>query len=800
MQGSPSALDPSALQDKIGQALKHHRAGRLAEAEALYRQVLAVDPRHADGLHLLGVIADQVGRHDAAAALIRRAIAVAGQRPDFHLHLGRALKAQGDLDEAIASYRRAVELDPGFADAHNGMALALQARGRLDDAAASLERAIALAPDRAALHHNRGNLLREQGRLEEALASLDVALALEPASALSHNIRGDVLYSQGRLAEALESYDRTIALKPNLVEPLINRGNILNIQGRFDESLACFERVLVLEPGSVPAHGSRGKVLSNQGRIDEALASYDRAIALGPGYSAAHSDRGIALQHLGRFEEAVESFERARMLEPGSFEHACLSKLAFPAFLQSAQGVADQRARLRRSIDELMDFPGKLGPVETTACGSIFFLAYHDVDDRTTLEALCRLFRAKAPPLSFEAPHTRGWRSPAEEGRARIRIGFASEHFRNHTIGRLYAGLIRCMDKARFEVVVIHGPRAQRDAVSERLEKDADRTLVLPLSLAEQQQAIAAERLDMLFYPDIGMSKETYFLAFSRLAPVQAVSWGHPNTTGLDTLDYFVSAGGAEPPEADRHYTERLIRLNRLPCFYEPPVLPRGLMRAELGLPEAGTLYGCPQSLFKLHPDFDAVLAAIAEGDRLGHIVLLEGEHPSWSDLLRRRWACNHPGLVERVRFLPRLPLDRFMALMAHFDVLLDPIHFGSGNTLYEAMVSGTPIVTWPGRFMRGRIVAAAYRQMAVVDAPIAERLEDYAPLALALGRDPARREALRQASRAAAGALFEDGQAVRELEAFVVAAVEAAARNEKLPPGWRPDLPGREARSQRLS
>jgi predicted O-linked N-acetylglucosamine transferase (SPINDLY family) len=786
---SMMSLHPPALQEKIDQALDHHRAGRLAEAEELYRQVLAIEPRHADGLHLLGIIADQAGRHDAAAALIRRAIAVSGQRPDYHVHLGRALKAQGDLDEAIASYRRAVELNPDLADAHNGLAVALQARGEFDEALASLARAIALAPRRAVFHHNRANVLRDQGRHEEVLASLAVALALDPALAESHKLQGDALYAQGKLAEALASYERAIALRPTLVEAHFNRSNILNSQARFEESLASLDRVLALEPKSVPAHGYRGRVLNNLGRFDEALASYDRAIALEPTYSAAHRDRGIALQNLGRFEEAVACFERASALEPASFENALLAKFAFPALLMSAEGIADQRARLRRNIDELMDFPGMLGPVEHNACGSIFFLAYHDFDDRLTLEALRKLCRAKAPPLSFEAPHVKQWRPPAEDGRSRIRIGFASEYFRSHTIGRLYAGLIGNMDRARFEIVLIHDQRAQRDALTQRLERDADQILVLPRSLAEQQAAIAALGLDVLFYPDIGMSRVTYFLAYSRLAPVQAVSWGHPNTTGLDTLDYFVSAAGAEPAGADRLYSERLVALNRLPCFYEPPAAPQGTMRTEFGLPETGTLYGCPQSLFKLHPDFDAVLAEIAAGDPQGTILLLEGQYPTWSDLLRQRWAATHPVLVERVRFLPRLSADRFLALLAHFDVLLDPIHFGSGNTLYEAMTHGTPIVTWPGRFMRGRIVAAAYRQMGVADAPIAERLADYAPLALALGRDPERRAALRRASRAAAGALFEDRQAVHEFEAFVTAAVAAAGRTEKLPPGWRPGL-----------
>jgi predicted O-linked N-acetylglucosamine transferase (SPINDLY family) len=229
-----------------------------------------------------------------------------------------------------------------------------------------------------------------------------------------------------------------------------------------------------------------------------------------------------------------------------------------------------------------------------------------------------------------------------------------------------------------------------------------------------------------------------------------------------------------------------------LPCFYcKPPdaSIPT-LSKTELGLPETGTLYGCPQNLFKLHPDFDAVMAAIADGDPAGHMILPEGKYSAWTDLLKARWAKTFPVLLERVVFLPRMSWERFMAAMAQMDVLLDPLHFGSGNTFYDAMVTGTPVVTWPGRFARGRNVAAAYRQMGVADAPVARHLEEYAPLALALGRDMERRQALRTASLEASDReLFEDMQAVREFEAFLEAAVAAAANGEKLPTSWRSDI-----------
>jgi predicted O-linked N-acetylglucosamine transferase (SPINDLY family) len=795
-------------------------AGRLEQAERLYRQVPAGDARFAESLDLLGVIALQAARHDAAVDYFRRAIAEKGDEATYHCHLGLGLKGQGKSDEALLAFDRAIALAPAFAEAHNSRAVLLQALGKLEQAVAAFDAAVAARPDLVEAHNNKGVVLKELGRPQQALATYDKALALDPGFFRAHNNRGVVLASLGKWDEAIASYDRAIALKPDFAEAHNNRGNALKAlrrldeavasyhralagnpgflaaltnlsgaltaQGALGESVAVFDRLLALQPDHAEALSARGTALHNLHRLEEAVESFDRALACRPDLAGAHFNRGIALCGLGRFEEAVSSFEAALALEPGLFDYAGMARLSLPVILPSVSAIARHREQYRAAIAALMAFEGTSRPVDSFTLPAFFHLAYHDSDDREAMEALRTLYRTRLPEICHAAPHVAAWQPPAE-GR-RIRIGFLSEFFREHTIERLNRGLVRALDRDRFEVVVIHASASRAANVPVELDGLADRSVRLEPSLARQRERVADERLDILFYPDVGMSRETYFLAHARLAPVQAVGWGHPTTTGLDTLDYFVSAARAEPPGADRQYTERLIGLGRLPCFYARPAMRPGATREEFGLPEQGTLYGCPQSLFKLHPEFDALLAAIADGDRQGHIVLVEGPYPSWGNLLRQRWARSHPVLVERVRFLPRLSADRFIALMGLLDVLLDPIHFGSGNTLYEAMTHGTPIVTWPGRFMRGRIVAAAYRQVGIADAPIAEGLQAYVSLALALGRDPVRRDKLRRTSRvAAAGGLFEDRQAVREFEAFAVAAVAAAGRNERLAPGWRP-------------
>ena len=610
-----------------------------------------------------------------------------------------------------------------------------------------------------------------------------------PQDGVAWKALGAVLKAQGRTAESLEPKQKAVMLSPDDAETHNNLGFTLFELGRLAEAETCCRRAIKLQPDLASAHNNLGNILNDLGRIEDAEASYRRALANAPDFALAHGNLGNALKTLGRLEEAAASYRRALASAPDSFHHAVHAHLLLPTIADSLAGTAAWRQRYADGIETLSRLPGTMPDPTACNCNPLtFFLAYHNHNDKQMMVALNHFFRGRMPALSAQSPHIRQWSPPLASGR-RIRVGFISAYLVGHTIGKLYQGYINHLDRRNFEVVVIHLPKARLDDFSQKLTALADKTLTLPDGLAAQQAAVAAEKLDALFYPDIGMDPASYFLAFARLAPVQAVSWGHPDTTGLDTIDYFISAASIEPEDAEDHYAERLIRLTRLPCYYQPWLAPTQIPpRSSLGLPETGALYGCPQALFKFHPEFDAVLAAIAEGDPTGHIVLLEGKHQAWTQLLRTRWAASFPVLLERVVFLPRMPLQRFMMFMANLDVLLDPLHFGSGNTLIEGMVYGTPIVTWPGRFMRGRIVAGAYRQMGVADAPIAANLEEYAALALALGRDPERRTALRQASLAAAEReLFADRRAVRELESFLEAAVAAAGRGEKLPAGWLP-------------
>ncbi len=295
----------------------------------------------------------------------------------------------------------------------------------------------------------------------------------------------------------------------------------------------------------------------------------------------------------------------------------------------------------------------------------------------------------------------------------------------------------------------------------------------LPVELKPAREIIAAHSLDILFYPDIGMDALTYFLAFSRLAAVQCVTWGHPVTTGIPNMDYFISSEHLEPPGAQDHYSERLVLLKRLPVYYYRPDVPETpLSREKLGLPEGYNLYVCPQAPFKFHPDFDAALGNILRHDPRGLLILIEGQNfEHWAKLLMNRFKKSFPEAIDRVRFLKAMPTTEFLSLLMAADALIEPPYFGGGNTTYESFACGLPIVTWPGPFMRGRVTLGCYRQMGVMDC-VANDAQVYIRIAIRLANDKPWREYIKARIRANAHALFEDMEAIRELEHFFEKAV----------------------------
>ncbi|MEQ1825364.1 MAG: TIGR03032 family protein [Pirellula sp.] len=512
----------------------------------------------------------------------------------------------------------------------------------------------------------------------------------------------------------------------------ITLGNLLQEQNRQSEALDCYRKAIAIDPKSIPARQNYAYLLFNQGEPEQSQAEFDALIEL----------------DLSPMNQLL----RASVL---------------PIIYDSTEHIdvwrAAQTANLSRLVDlaEPVDASKQLVP-------TAFFSPYQGTNNIEQKVLRARAIRGDEQPIPGRS------RSSGE----RLRVGFLSAYFRDHTIGRLNIGRLENLDRQRFESVVCSANRAV-DTFSQRFAACADTYVQVPRGFPEAIAAIRSLKLDVLLFADVGMDALTSTLAHSRLAPVQCTTWGHPETTGSPCMDYFLSSELFEIESAQSHYTERLIRMPMIGTYYERPVLGRAndqvgsnawiaKQRARLGLPESNHLYVCPQSLFKLHPDNDRVFREILDTDAAARLVMIEGRVQAWTERLKRRWSTSLGSLAERVIWLPTQKNQDYLSLLSVADVVLDPLHFGGGNSSYETLAMGVPLVTYPSQFLRGRITAGLYRRMGF-DACVSDSPESMSKLALRLACDRDYRDQVVSNIRETSHILFSDMQEVRSFESAIL-------------------------------
>jgi tetratricopeptide (TPR) repeat protein len=364
MNGRPHAAAPGVLQRMLPGGLRHHQAGRLAEAERVYRRILAKDARHADSLYLYGMIEYQRGRYRTAAQAIGQAIAIDENQAHYHADLGTVLQAQGRLEESAACYRRALALQPELAEVHANLGNVLLAQGNSDEAMACYERALVLQPKRAEFLYNLGNLHRVQGRLAEAVACLERAVALRPDYVNAHNNLGVALAKQGRTADAIAHYERALQSKPDHAEAHNNLALALMRLGNTAEAMAHCEQALAVNPNHASALNNLGNICKEQGRFEEALTHYGRAIASQPDFEKAHFNRS-----------EIRSFVR------GDAELGALEQLAARHGVPADQALHIHFA-LAKALDDTGDYPRAF---EHLRRGNVLKRAQIDYDEAAVL-------------------------------------------------------------------------------------------------------------------------------------------------------------------------------------------------------------------------------------------------------------------------------------------------------------------------------------------------------------------------------------------------------------------------------
>lgn len=485
-----------------------------------------------------------------------------------------------------------------------------------------------------------------------------------------------------------------------------------------------------------------------------------------------------ALTDMGRAPEAIALLRDAASAS-GDPLLRFRAETLLPSVPASPDALIDAHARVRRFVDALSAWPMPDDPAQLAALEAALepnFLLGYQGDSDGHCERRLGAFAARV--MSRRFPDTRNRNVTSFAGDRRIRVGYVIRQVGAHTITRHFAGWIAHADQTRFELHLfpLESDPAWMGGYLQGHVDVAHRPSEDVTALVDE---ISAAGIDVLVYPAIGMDEISYRLAALRLAPVQCVAWGHPVSTGLPTIDYFLSAESMEPANAQAHYSERLVTLpGNGVCLPEPALAVPSLRRDDFGIPEGRSLYLSPQSLFKYLPDHDDIYARIAEIDADALFAFSEGQYPVNTRTFRMRLEgeFRRRGLDPdfHVKFLPRLEFTQFLALLKTGDAMLDTIGWSGGQTSYDAIACGLPVVTLPGEAMRGRQTCGMLRTLGIEDTIATDR-DDYVRIAARLGQDRAWRDDVASRIRERRHLLFNDTRCVKSLEAFYRWAVGAA-------------------------
>lgn len=709
-------LSPT-VESWTGQGAAHLEGGRLDQAAACYREVLALDPDHAEAHFKLGNIAVRRQRPAEAEASYRRAIEI---QPDYFkalYNLGNLLRQQTRLAEAEACYRRVIGIEPGYVDAYVNLGVTLKDLGRHAEAEASYRSALQRQPDDAETLNNLSVVLKEQGRHGEAEAVCRRSLALAPRNALVCNNLGIILKEQGRLAEAEASYRKALELAPDYPEAHNNLGVTLRAQGRLDEAAEEHRRAIKIRPSYANAYNNLGTTLVQLGRVDEAEGLYRKVLEFEADNAQTYNNLGGALATLGRQDEAVVNFRHALLIDP-----ALLAAHSNLLFALNYGGKSNSAALLEEA--------------------------------RSYGRAVSERVASKFSDWSYPTP------------RDRLRIGLVSADLRKHPVGFFLESLLDHLDPTRFELLAYPAGRVE-DALTARVRRHFSHWRpIADLNDEAAARVIHADGVNILL--DLsGHTTDNRLPLFGwKAAPVQATWLGYFATTGVAEIDYLLATRMDIPEEQQRYFTESICYLpeTRL-CFTAPQAdIPVAGLPA---LRNGRMTFGCFQNLSKVG---DAVLDTWAQVLSALPTACLRLQCPQLGQSRAREQLARRlrqAGIdSQRVAMHGAVDRESYLAAHAEVDIILDTFPYPGGTTTCEALWMGVPTLTLAGDSMLER-QGAVFMTVAGLPQWVASSKTDYVGIARAAARDLAKLADLRSKLRrqVLASPLFDAERFARRLE-----------------------------------
>jgi predicted O-linked N-acetylglucosamine transferase (SPINDLY family) len=739
----------------IAQGVALHQSGHLDEAARIYTEILVRTPHDFDATHLLGVVALQQGRFAAAQRLINAALAINPNEISAVGNLGISYLRDGQLEAALQWFDISVKLQPDLP--------------------------VALT--------NAAEVRYHMGRYGEAIPLLERARAADPSSYAACNLLGACLMKIGDEGGAAMHFEAATRLRPEEAEAWANLSFALQAAGQEGRAGECANRAAELQPESASALNALAKAQFEQGRMAQAIQNYQRGLSLGAPSVDMILSFANALMANGLQDEAVEQLRRALALDENNLTvRWALALGQLKAIYESEAEVMASRQAFGRSLDEIKvwyeNTSGIDAPYRTVGTLQPFLLTYQHYNNRDLLRKygdLCATFMATLPRRA--APDEQPARRAAPAANRKLRLGIVSAHVREHSIWTAVTkGWVHHLDRHKFEIMVFHLDRTvdeeTRAAMASVAHFDNQ-----PKDVSGWVDAITACELDIALFPETGSDPLTVKLAALRLAPVQAVTWGHPETSGLPTMDLYISGRAFEPPgAAENNYSETLVMLPGFGVYVEPLALPNADPDLEsLRLPTDRPLLLCPGQPFKYAPRYDHVWVEIAKGLRkrslfrkssAGHLVFFRSHNQTADRMLEKRlraaFADGGVNFDAHVSIIPFLAHAQFFGLMRKSTLMLDTLGFSGFNTALQGIECELPVLAFEGDFLRSRLASGIMRELGLPDL-VATSAEDFVRKAIGLAKDIDSIRGLRAKIAQRRAKLFRDLAPVRALERCLI-------------------------------
>jgi protein O-GlcNAc transferase len=713
-------------------------AQQLPKALDIFEKAIQVAPKHTGALGNAGRCALSLEQYDRALRHFLALEKIAPNDAVLLTNIGMAYSQKHEYAKSIEYYNKAITANPNCADAYSNMSMAY---GRLQEherAFSTAQKAIELDPTMPQAYNNLGTAYQYDGNGAQAAAMYRKAIALDAKSHLYWGNLANALWSIKQYEEAIAAAEEALRLNPNYAEAFNTLGNVYEVQGLAQAALDAYLKGVQLNPTIPEIQHNLGMIWYKHRDLEKAIQHYQKALTLRPNYYDAVLGLANVYGDQAKRDLCLDAYATAYRLRPS--DNLRLRQALAPfIFPNNHQEVVAYQDNVRHVMAQLAATNYKVeNPINDIGMTN-FFSTYHGVDNRQFYEEVCRFYRQSAPILNYVAPHCQT--SYQLEPGQKIRLGFISMYFRDHAVTWAYRGIIALLPRAHIEITLFSFS-TDPDDIKAELQQMVDHSISLGYSLEEIYQVFSEHPQDILVYTDIGMAPPTYFSAFARLAPIQIVTTGHPDTTGIDTIDYFISADGLESANAQKYYSEELVRLPGMYVYYYRPHLPEQVLpRAAFGLNDDENIYLCPQSFFKIGRDMDALFIKILQQDPKGRLVIMS-QDSYWTTRIVDRLYNLEPNIINQFTILPYQPFDKFMNLLMISDVMLDTNLFNGGSTSFQGLSVGTPIITLPGDLMRQRCTKFLYDMMDIHDC-IAQDQDDYVRIAIEIATNKERRAAI---------------------------------------------------------